>query len=139
MESQSETEGDGHKPVSAKELSAEEALLLEQARAILVGIRHKMQAVVRAASEQWQPALDPHQVDETSAPYLSDEEFDDITNVTELMAEMAFLREFGLFFGMPQNIVDSVVQERLKAKLIPHGHPKAPIAFVAKKKSREAQ
>lgn len=97
-----------------------------------------MWAVMRAASEQWQPAVEPHQIDETAEPYLSDEEFDDIANVTELLAEMASLRDLGLFFGLPQSMVDAVVQDRLRAKLVPSAaQPKGPIAFVAKKKSRE--
>lgn len=122
---------------AALELSTEDAALLAEARQIIARVRQRMHAVVRAASEQWHPAVDPHQVDETAEPYLSDEEFDDITNVTELMAEMAFLREVGLFFGMPQPMVDSVVQDRLRMKLIPSHVPKGPIAFVAKKKGKQ--
>lgn len=96
-----------------------------------------MAAVMRAASEHWQPAVEAHHVDETATPYLSDEEFDDIANVTELMAEMASLRDIGMFFGLPQPMMDAVVQERLRSKLTPAGPAKGPVFVASKRKSKE--
>lgn len=99
-----------------------------------------MQAVIRAASEQWQPAVDSHQIDETATPYLSDEEFDDIANVTELMAEMASLRDLGLFFGLPKDMIDNVVQDRLRTKLVPTGPTaKKNTVFVSSKRKTDKE
>jgi hypothetical protein len=126
--------------VGPEVLSEEEKLLLSEARMILTRVRARMQAVIRAANEQWQPAVDSHQIDEMASPYLSDEEFDDIANVTELMAEMASLREFGLFFGLPKDMIDSVVQDRLRAKLVPVGSAaKKNAVFVSSKRRAEKE
>jgi hypothetical protein len=120
------------------DLSDEEKVLLAKARTMLADIRNRMAAVMRAAAEHWQPAVESHQVDETAVPYLSDEEFDDIANVTELMAEMASLRDIGFFFGLPQPMIDAVVQERLRAKLVPtSGGVKGPVFVASKRKSKD--
>lgn len=137
--SPSENSGVDHAPeipfVEPDHLSEEDKELLAEASAILGRIRKRMLAVMRAAAQHWQPAVESHQVDETAQPYLSDEEFDDIANVTELMAEMASLRDIGLFFGLPASMVDTVVQERLRIKLAPAGAAKGPVFVASKRKT----
>jgi hypothetical protein len=125
--------------VEPERLSEKEKAMLAEARVILTQVRERMHALIRAASEQWQPAIDSHQIDETASPYLSDEEFDDIANVTELMAEMASLRDIGLFFGLPKEMVDSVVQDRLRAKLVPMAPSKKNAVFVSSKRRAEKE
>lgn len=111
--------------------------LLDKARTIFRNTHDQMQALMAAASENWRPALEPNQIDET-IPYLSDEEFDDVANVTELMAEMSTLRAFALFLGVPEHIIDPVVQGRLANKLIPNSPTRnKPPFFVVKKQDKK--
>lgn len=122
-----------------EDLSPEEQELLDKARVLLGDIGKRMRAIVWAASEQWKPALQAHQVDETAEPYLSDEEFDDIVNVTELMAEMAYVRDLGLFFELPKEMMESVIQDRLRAKLVPTQNQKKSGPIVVYKHNRKSE
>lgn len=100
-------------------LTDEEQRLLVRARGILDSLGKRMTAITRAAAEKWVPAQSALEVNETSGPVLGDDEFTDIVDITEILAEATMIRSLGLYLEVPEPILDEVIVQRLLSQTTP--------------------
>lgn len=124
--------------VIAADMTDEEKALMASARDVLVGVEQRMTALVRAASERWNPRVSVLEVDETSTLVFSDEEYADVLSVVEAMSEAQLLRAIAKFVQLPEAMVEGIVQERLRNRLEPHAGRRG-IPFVLKQGQKPPQ
>jgi hypothetical protein len=125
-------------PVLHEKLTEEERALFDQASDELAAVEQRMTALTRAAASRWRAAQSVYDTDETSALVFSDEEYADFLAVVEMMGEAEMLRTIGCFVGLPVDILDDIVHEKLKGKLVPM--PRKALPFVIKQsRQREVE
>lgn len=118
-------------------LPADEQALLDKARTTLAGIEKHMVALVRAAFERWKPAQSVYNADETGPLVFSDEEYAVYISMVERLGEVVLTSELAKFMGLPTAMVDAVIAEKLRQKLVPSAPlGNGAVPFVVKRSAR---
>ena len=107
-------------PIIPENLSDDEKERLGRARKLLSDAIDDTMALVRAVSERWRPQQSVWETPETAGPIIGDDEYDDLLYVIESVNEARVLRALGAFAGLPSSMMDEIVQEKLRAKLVPN-------------------
>lgn len=77
-----------------------------------------MAALTVAATSRWVPGQDAYDTDENESPAFGDEEYADFLAMVEEVGEAAMFQGIAGFFGIPGNVVNEVLVDALKAKLV---------------------
>lgn len=94
------------------------ATLLPQANSVIQEIEDRMAALTVAATSRWVPGQDAYDTDENESPAFGDEEYADLLALVEEVAEAAMFKGIAGFFSIPEGVINEVLVEALKTKLV---------------------
>lgn len=104
-------------PVIPDEMSDIERQYLDQVRAILTDLEHRVVAVTRAAGERYTPGIKPDDSDEHDRPVMGDEEYNTVLAMTQAYADVAMIRELGHYFSIPKELTDPLMIDQLRVSI----------------------
>jgi hypothetical protein len=94
--------------------------LITDAELVIEGVEDRMVALATAATKRWDPDANLHDADEDGPPVLDLDEF--LETIDEI-GECAMIRAIAKFFGLPNEIVDPLISEKLKSAYVAQPPP----------------
>ncbi len=100
---------------------------------MMVTTEQRIMALVRAANNRWEPGRSVLETDETDTPVFSDQEYGDFVSLVEVLGHAEWTRQMMAFLRLPAPMIDTLVEEMLRARLVTGGRRSGGMPFVVRK------